>query len=118
MDPDVERRSDPVALCVFAAVHEFAAHGGVVDVVLDDCCGDHGKGGEHEAEGHALDGCELDVLLAEEGVEEVVDDGYEDDEGDGVEVGDDVVGDAVEGHGGGLGDEVVVHLVVGDPWWC
>ena len=116
LDPDVERGADLVAVGVLAAVHVLAADGGVVDVVLDDGCGDHCEGGEHEAEEHALDGGELDALLAEEGVEEVVDDGDEDDEGDGVEVSDDVVGDAVEGHGRGLGHEVVVHLVVGDPW--
>lgn len=84
--------------------------------MLDDGGADHGEGGEHEAKGHALDGSEADVGFAEGRVQEVVHDGDEDDEGDGVEVGDDVVGDAVALHGGGLRGEVVVHLVVGEPW--
>jgi hypothetical protein len=39
----------------------------------------------------------------------------EDDYGEGVEVGEDVVGRTVYCQCGGLGDEVVVDLVVGEP---
>lgn len=95
-----------------ARVHVLATCAALVDVVLDDGGADHGERGEDEAEGNALDGRELDVGFAERRVEEVVDDGDEDDEGDGVQVGDEVVGDAVALHGGGLRGEVVVHLVV------
>lgn len=100
---------------VVARVHVLAAGAELVDVVLDDGGAYHGQGGEHEAEGHALDGGEADAGLAESRVQESIDDGDEDDEGDGVEVGDDVVGDAVERHGVGLRRQVAVHLVVGEP---
>jgi len=99
----------------FARVHVFAARALLIDVVLDDCGGNHGEGSHGESDGHALDGGEADAGLAEGGVEEIVDNGDEDDEGDGVEIGDDIVGNTAEFHGGGLRRQVVVHLVVGDP---
>lgn len=62
LDPHVEGRLD------VAVVHVLAAGGGGVDLVLDDGGGDHGQGGEHEADGHALDRREADALLAQPGV--------------------------------------------------
>lgn len=100
---------------VITAVHLVAAGARLVDVVLDNSCRDHSERGKHETECNALDGGEADAGLAERGVEEVVNDGDEDNQGDGVEVGDDVVGDTVTGHGGSLGGKVVVHLVVRQP---
>ena len=99
-----------------ARVHVLAALSGGVDVVLDDGGTDHGEGGEQETECDTLDGCELDAGLAERGVQEVVDNGDEDDERDGVQVGDDVVGDTVTLHSGGLGCQVAGHLVVRQPY--
>lgn len=99
-----------------ARVHVLAALAGRIDVVLDDSGADHGEGREQETECDTLDGRELDAGLAKCGVEEVVDNGDEDDERDGVQVGDDVVGDTVTLHGGGLGGQVVVHLVVRKPY--
>ena len=104
--PDVDRRG------VVARVHLIAARTGLVDVVLDDSRRHHGEGREHEAERNALDGREADAGLAQRRVEEVVDNGDEDDERDGVEVGDDIVGDAVTGHGRGLRRQVIVHLII------
>lgn len=98
-----------------ARVHELAAGTALVDVVLDDGGRDHGQGPEDEAKGHALDGRKVNVCLAQGGVQEVVDNRDEDDERDGVQVGDDVVGYTVQRHSGSLGDEVVVHLVVRQP---
>lgn len=73
---------------------------------------DHSHGSKNEAKRHALDGRELDAGLAESGVEEVVDDGDEYNERDGVKVCDDVVGNTVALHRRRLGGQVVVHLVV------
>lgn len=86
----------------------LAAHGALVDVVLDDGGPDHGRGTGEEAGGNLLDGGEFDAGLAEGRVDEEIVDGDEDKEGEGVEVGEDVVGDAVALHDGGLGDEVAV----------
>lgn len=84
LDPDGEGGG------ALALVHVLAARALLVDVVLDDGGGDHGDGSEHETGEHALDGGEPNSLLAEEGVEEVIDDGNEDNQGDGVKVGDDL----------------------------
>ena len=59
----------------------------------------------------------MDADPAEERVEYPVHDGDEDDQGEGVEVVDDIVGDAAEVHGCCLGGEVVEHLVVGQVCW-
>jgi len=109
LGPDVDRG------WVVAAVHVFAARALGVDVMLDDGSGNHRERCKDETEGDALNGSEADVCLAESGVEEVVNDGNEDDQGDGVEVSDDIVGNTVTGHCSGLRREVVVHLVVAQP---
>lgn len=80
----------------------LAAGGHLVDVVLHHGGGDHGHGGEAEAEGHALQRGEVDADLAEAWVHEAVQDGDHDDDGDGVEVLDQIVGGAVQLHGRGL----------------
>lgn len=61
-------------------------------------CVGHCQGGEYEAEGYASDGPEGDADFAEGRVDEAVDDGDEDYDGEGVDVLHDVVGDAVEFH--------------------
>lgn len=72
------------------------------------CGPDHGGGTGEETEGDLLEGAEVDAAAAEEGVEEQVAEGDEDDQGEGVEIGEDVVGDAVECHRRGLRGQVVV----------
>lgn len=61
-------------------------------------CVGHCQGGEHETEGYASDGPEGDADFAEGRVDEAVDDGDEDYDGERVDVLHDVVGDAVEFH--------------------
>lgn len=61
-------------------------------------CVGHCQGGKYEAEGYASDGPEGDADFAEGRVDEAVDDGDEDYDGEGVDVLHDVVGDAVEFH--------------------
>ena len=83
--------------------------------MLDDGSVGHGEGGEEETHGDAGDGFEFDADAAEAWVDEAVADGDEDDDGEGIDVLHDVVGDAVQFHDPGLRDEVVKHLVVDDP---
>lgn len=97
------------------AVGVFAALALFVDVELDDGGPDHTHGGDVVAGGDTLDGGEVKTHLAEGGVDDGIHDGDHNDEGEGVEVGEDVVGDTADFHGGGLGDEVVVDLVVAEP---
>lgn len=109
LSPDV----DGGRVTVFT-VGVVAAGAHLVDVVLHDGRGNHGQGGDDETSCHTLDGGEGDAKLAETGVQKVVDEGNHDDDGDGVQVLDDIVGNSVKLHGGGLGGQVTGHLVVGE----
>lgn len=87
-----------------------------VDVVLDDGGEDEGEGGDGEASDDAMQSWNRDVEAPPEvGEDEVFEEWDEDDERDGVDVRDEVVGDAVGVHSRGLGNKVVVHLVVAEP---
>ena len=57
----------------------------------------------------------MDSHFAEGGVDEQVHDGDKDDQSDGIDVLQEIVGDAVQLHFRGLRDEIVEHLVVADP---
>lgn len=70
----------------------------LVDIVLHDRGPDHPGGTREEAERNSLNGREIDAPAAECRVEEDVEDGDEDDEREGVEVGQHVVRDAVHRH--------------------
>jgi len=68
------------------------AWGRAVDGGLEDASVKHGERGDEEAEGDAGDGLECEVeFRADEGVDETVHDGDHDDDGDGVDVWEDVV---------------------------
>ena len=58
----------------------------LVDVVLKDTRVDHRSTNDHEASRNALDGAEVDALPAKEGVNDVVEDGDEDDDRDWVQI--------------------------------
>ena len=77
--------------------------GGLVDVVLEDGIGHGADGGEGKTKRHLADGAPLDSLLAEEGIEHMVDEGCDDDNSNGVEVVEEIVGDAVSLHAGSEG---------------
>ena len=85
----------------------------LVNVVLHDAGSNHREGSEEETDGHALDGGKVDANLAETGVDQAIENGDHDDNGDGVKVLDNIVGHTVELHGSGLRGEVTGHLVVG-----
>ena len=86
-----------------------------VDVVLDNSSVDHGQRSNPETGGDTVDGREGDLVLAEEGEEELVHKRQEYDNGDGIEVLHQIVGNAVTSHLTSLGDEVVGEVAVNDP---
>ena len=57
-----------------------------VDVGLEDGGVEHGETSDKETGVDTLDGCEVDTAATEEGVDELVEDGDEDDDGNGVQV--------------------------------
>lgn len=69
-----------------------------VDAVLDDGADDAGDGGEGEAEGDAGDAPEFDIVPCQEWVDDVAEDRDEDDDGQRVEVVEEVVGRSVGDH--------------------
>lgn len=103
------------ALFLETAVGVFAAGAELVDIVLGDGGDDHAGAGDDETSSDTLQWGEVESHAAETGVDEAVEDGDEDDQGEGVEVVNDIVGHTIEFHGCGLGGEVVQHLVVGQP---
>ena len=86
-----------------------------VDEVLDDRRDDHAHTPEGEPGCDPLDGREAPASPGHRWVDDLVEDGDEDQEREGVEVVDHVVGDAVEFHRAGLRDQIVCHLVVHEP---
>ncbi len=86
-----------------------------VDVHLHAQRPHHGRGTGEETEGDLLDWGEADAVLAERWVEENIADRDEDEEGEGVEVVQDIGWEAVELHSCGLSSQIVNDLVVGQP---
>lgn len=84
-------------------------------VCLNNCGPDHSGGAGEETSCDPLDWREFDACFAESGIYENVANGDQDDEGKRVQVGEDIVWHAMQSHGGGLGREIVVDLVVGQP---
>lgn len=91
------------------------AGAGGVDQVLDDGGVHHGEGGDDEAQGDTGDGAEGDLQTAHDRVDDRLEQGDEDDDGDRVKVLHQIVGDAVAVHLAGLGDKVTGELAVDDP---
>lgn len=91
------------------------ARSGLVNVVLDDSGVDHGERTDPETGYDTVDRGEGDFLLAEEGHEDLVDEGEENDDGDGIKVLHQIVGNAVASHLSSLCDEVVGEITVYDP---
>lgn len=91
------------------------AGSGGVDDVLDDGGVHHGEGGDDEAQGDTGDGPEGDLQTAHNRVNDRLEEGNEDDDGDRVKVLHQIVGNAVAVHLAGLGDKVTGELAVDDP---
>ena len=80
-----------------------------------DSCPDHGCGGKPEADGDLLDCRETKPSFSETWIQELIADGNEDDQSNGVKIIDHVVWDTVERHSTGLVGEVVCQLAIGEP---
>ena len=91
------------------------AGSGLVDVVLNDAGVDHGERSNPETSYNTVDRRERNLVLAERRHEPLVDKGQEDDDGNGVEVLHEIVGDSVTTHLTSLSDEVVGEVAVYDP---
>lgn len=65
-------------------------------VGLHDSSPDHSEASSEEASGDPLDGSESDTVLAKSGVDEDVHNGNDDDQGKRIQVGDDIVRNAME----------------------
>jgi len=87
----------------------------LVDIVLKNTRVDHRGTNDYEASRNALNGAEVDAFSAEEGVNNVVEDGNEDDDRNGVQILDHVVGRAVQRHRRRHRTEVAVNLRVAEP---
>ena len=84
--PHIQGARDTVTIGVFTRACAISAWVGFVEVVLEDGCPDHGCCAGEEARCDLFDGCEADTVTLEEWVDELVADGDEDDECEGVEV--------------------------------
>lgn len=62
-----------------------------IDVVLHNCCSDHGTGSKEETDCHTLDRSKNETHLAEARVDDVVQKWNHDDDRDRIEVLDDIV---------------------------
>lgn len=94
---------------------ELVAGLGGVDDVLDNGGIGEAEGGEPEANGDAGNGTQLNAHLAEDGVDNAVEERGKEENGQGVKVLHKVVGHAVTLHLLGLGDKVGGELAVADP---
>ena len=86
-------------------VNELLKNGGI----------QHGESGDEETGVDTLDWGKVDPELPETGVDEVVENRNEDDDGDGVQVLDQVVGGSVQGHASSDGTQVTIDLGVAQP---
>ena len=107
----------------------------LVEEVLEDGGVEHSKTSDEEAGGDAFDRGEVDAALAEEGVDDIIEEGDEDDDGYGVEIPEklwgqynfacggaqpcdvlnQIVGSAVELHASSDGAKISVNLRVAEP---
>lgn len=80
------------------AERSVVARASAVDEVLDNGGVGHGQGSDPEAKSDTVDGREVDLELAHQRVDEAVQNGDEDDDGDGIEVLHKIVGNTVSLH--------------------
>lgn len=93
----------------------FVARASAVDEFLDNGGVGEAERGEEEANANTGNGAELNASLAQDRVDDAVENRGEDENGDGVKVLHEIVGHAVTLHLLGLGDKVGRELSVADP---
>jgi len=109
LGPNVDRGGAVVTAGMSATGRSF------IDIVLDDAGADHSHRAHPETGGNLLKGGETNAALPEEGVQDQIAERNEDDQGKGVQIGEDVVGNSVKRHGSSLRGQVVVDLIISDP---
>lgn len=110
LGPDVDRsRSD------FTVVGLVATRTLAVNVELHDGSPDHGETSTCVSTDNLSDRRKPDLPASQEWVEHLVKDGDENDQEDGVNVLDEIVGNTVQRHGGSLRGQVSSDLVVREP---
>ena len=87
----------------------------LVDELLKNGGIQHGKASDEETGVDTLDGGEVDSHPPESGVDDPIEEGNEDDDGDGVQVLNQVVGGSVQGHAGSDGPQVTIDLGIAQP---
>lgn len=123
-DEDVRSRNDPnVDRSGVGETVSSLARGRLVvvarrfleDELLENCGIQHGKARDKETGIDTLDRGEIDSHPPESRVDDPIEDGDQDDDGDGVQVLDQVVGRSVQGHAGSDGTQVTIDLGVAQP---
>ena len=88
----------------------------LVDVVLYDSSPNHCNCTSEETGGDPLDRGEIDAYLAKARINEQITDRNKDDQGEWVEVVDDIVWDTIGHHRGSLRRQIVDNLVICEPY--
>ena len=87
----------------------------LVDVVLHDSSPDHGSRTGEEASGYPLDRGKVDAYLAKAWIDEQIADRNDDDQGERVEIVDDIIWDTIGHHRGSLRRQIVDNLPICEP---
>jgi len=110
LSPNVDWRRRNVT-----SVHVLVASAFRVDLRLNHCGPDHSGARDEETSTHTLQGRKSNLCLTQKWIDNYVEDRNHNDDTQWVEVVDKIVGDSVELHGSGLGDKIVIDLVICQP---
>ena len=88
----------------------------LVDVVLYDSSPNHCKRTSKETSGDPLDRGEVDAYPAKAWIDELITDRNKYDQGERVEIVDDIIWDTVGHHRGSLRRQIVDNLVICEPY--
>jgi len=103
------QRSDKPSVSLNTKAH-------LVDVVLYDSSPNHCNRTSKETGGDPLDRGEVDAYLAKAWIDEQIADRNEDNQGERVEIVDDIIWDTIGHHRGSLRRQVVDDLVICEPY--
>lgn len=104
LDPNVERRNEEITGTVHTCGCSIPTRVGLVDVMLHDSCPSHSGSARIESHRDLPDWGQANACASQSWIDEAITDRDEDDECKGIEVGQDVIGQTVRGHCGGLAD--------------
>lgn len=115
LDPDIQLGDSQVSLVIQTLGCACTTRAFLVNLVLDNSGPDHSQSTSQESGSDPLQRAEVDTHAPESGVDEGVKDGDQDDQGERIEIAQNIVGEAVSVHSSSLGGQVVVELVVSEP---